>query len=132
MPALCERLVFPSPPNDGPTKHERLAASLRACQDDRLPHVAQAVLGSEPLPAAERIDLQDVMWLGHHYVEIPGRTRRELAKDFDLSDHLIYPDRFLALLGRLWDLGEDEFSVWGMEPAGSQARHYRRQAAAQT
>ncbi|WP_329538132.1 hypothetical protein OG568_58860 (plasmid) [Streptomyces sp. NBC_01450] len=32
----------------------------------------------------------------------PGRARRELAKEFDLSDHLNYPDRFLALLDRVW------------------------------
>ncbi|MFI9604777.1 hypothetical protein ACIHCX_33880 [Streptomyces sp. NPDC052043] len=57
--------------------------------------------------------LQDVLWLGRPYLEVPGRTRRELARDFDLTDHLAYPDRFLALLGRLWDLSEDEFNVWG-------------------
>ncbi|MET8682205.1 hypothetical protein ABZW18_32690 [Streptomyces sp. NPDC004647] len=114
LPALCERLRLPAPPpNDGPTKHERLTASLRACPDSRLAHVAEAILDSESVPAAELIQLQDVLWLGSHYVEIPARTRRELAKDFDLSDHLRYPDRFLALLGRLWDLGDDLLSGWG-------------------
>ncbi len=114
LPALCDRLGLPSPPpKDQATKHERLTASLRACPDDRLPHVAQAVLDSEPLLAPQKMELQDVVWLGGDYVEIPGRTRRELAKELDLSDHLKYPDRFLALLGSLWDLGEDESNVWG-------------------
>ncbi|WP_234329678.1 hypothetical protein [Streptomyces viridochromogenes] len=75
--------------------------------------VAEAILDNEALIAPERNDLQDVVWLGRHHVEIPGRTRRELAKEFDLTDHLMYPDRFLALLGQLWDLGEDESNVWG-------------------
>ncbi|GHD81100.1 hypothetical protein GCM10010317_103940 [Streptomyces mirabilis] len=114
LPTLCERLRLPPPAaNDGPTKHERLAASLRDCPDNRLAQVAEAILDSEPLTAPARNALQDVVWLGRHYVEIPGRTRRELAKEFDLTDHLMYPDRFLDLLGQLWDLGENEFDVWG-------------------
>ncbi|MFE3931353.1 hypothetical protein [Streptomyces sp. YIM B13508] len=114
FPELCERLHLPPPPpNNGPSKHERLKASLRACPDSRLAQVAEAILDSEPLVASERNVLQDVVWLGRHHVEIPGRTRRELAKRFDLTDHLVYPDRFLALLGQLWDLGDDVSDVWG-------------------
>lgn len=114
LPALCERLGLPSPPpKERATKHERLTASLRACPDDRLPYVAQAVLDNEPLIAPQQMELQDIVWLGGDYVAIPGRTRRELAKELDLSDHLQYPDRFMILLDSLWDLGEDEFNVWG-------------------
>lgn len=114
LPELCERIGLPSPPlNDSTTKHERLTASLKDCPDEQLPHVAQRLLDTETLPFIETRDLQDVVWAGRDYVEIPGRTRRELAKDFDLTDHRCYPDRFLALLGRLWDLGEDELNVWG-------------------
>ncbi|MFE5923574.1 hypothetical protein [Streptomyces sp. NPDC056468] len=111
QPALCERLGLPAP-SEGNTKHERLVASLNACPDDRLPDVAEAVLEQEELDQAERIALQDVLWLGRHHVQIPGRTRRELARDFDLSDHLGYPDRFMALLSRLWHLDNDPLSGW--------------------
>ncbi|OEJ21997.1 hypothetical protein AR457_39460 [Streptomyces agglomeratus] len=76
LPALCERLGLPAP-NEGNTKHERLVASLRACPDDRLLHVADAVLDQEQLAQAERLALQDVLWLGRHHVQIPSRTRRE-------------------------------------------------------
>ncbi|MFE6022878.1 hypothetical protein ACFQ6O_41300 [Streptomyces sp. NPDC056441] len=114
LPELCERLGLPSPPpNDGTTKHERLTASLQNCPDEQLPHVAQAILDAAILPSIETRDLEDAVWLGRDHVEIPGRTRRELAKEFDLTDHLGYPDRFLALLGQLWDLGEDELNIWG-------------------
>ncbi|WP_189594535.1 hypothetical protein [Streptomyces massasporeus] len=111
LQALCERLGLPSP-SEGNTKHERLVASLKACPDDRLPDVAEAVLEQEELAQTERMALQDVLWLGRHYVQIPSRTRRELARDFDLSDHLAYPDRFMALLGRLWHLDNDPLSGW--------------------
>jgi very-short-patch-repair endonuclease len=111
LPGLCDRLGLPSP-GVGGTKHESLVASLNACPDDRLPDVANAVLEQEQLDQAERMALQDVLWLGRYHVQIPGRTRRELARDFDLSDHLGYPDRFLALLGRLWHLDNDSMSEW--------------------
>ncbi|MEV5320327.1 hypothetical protein AB0K92_22195 [Streptomyces sp. NPDC052687] len=45
-------------------------------------------------------------------MQIPSRTRRELARDFDLSDHRGYPDRFMALMGRLWHLDNDPLSGW--------------------
>ncbi|WP_234319372.1 hypothetical protein [Streptomyces sp. NRRL S-237] len=111
LPDLCRRLGLP-PPDEGNTKHERLVASLNACPDDRLPDVADAVLEQEELGQAERMALQDVLWLGRHHVQIPSRTRRELARDFDLSDHLGYPDRFMALLGRMWHLDNDPLSGW--------------------
>ncbi|MFI1808383.1 hypothetical protein ACH415_32750 [Streptomyces californicus] len=111
LPALCERLGLPEP-SEGSTKHERLVAGLKACPDDRLPDVAAAVLEQEELDQAERMALQDVLWLGRHHVHIPGRTRRELARDFDLSDHLGYPDRFMSLLGRLWHLDNDPLGGW--------------------
>ncbi|OEJ22562.1 hypothetical protein BGK67_34165 [Streptomyces subrutilus] len=111
LPALCQRLGLP-PPDEGSTKHERLVASLNACPDDRLPDVADAVLEQEELGQAQKMALQNVLWLGRHHVQIPSRTRRELARDFDLSDHLGYPDRFMALLGRLWHLDNDPMSGW--------------------
>lgn len=111
LPALCERLGLPAP-SEGSTKHERLVASLKACPDDRLQDVADAVLEQEKLDQAERMALQDVLWLGRHNVQIPSRTRRELARDFDLSAHLGYPDRFMALLGRLWHLDNDPLGGW--------------------
>ncbi|MFG2563234.1 hypothetical protein [Streptomyces sp. NPDC048496] len=47
-----------------------------------------------------------------HHVPISSRTRRELARDFDLSHHLGYPDRFMALLGQLCHLDNDPLSGW--------------------
>ncbi|WP_069764873.1 hypothetical protein [Streptomyces sp. LUP47B] len=113
LPALCERLRLPQPPpEEGHSKHQRLSASLQACPDDGLEAVAEAVLESQPLAAWERNRLEDVLWLRRPHVRIPGRTRRELAREFDLSGHLNYPDRFMALLDRVWDLGDDLRGSW--------------------
>ncbi|WP_340555921.1 AbiJ-related protein [Streptomyces sp. GSL17-111] len=111
LPALCKRLGLPVP-SEGNTKHERLAASLNACPDDRLPEVADAVLAQENLDQPERMALQDALWLGRPHVQVPSRTRRELSRDFDLADHLRYPDRFMALLSRLWHLDNDPLGGW--------------------
>ncbi|MFC8865384.1 hypothetical protein BCL80_1154 [Streptomyces avidinii] len=114
LPELCERLGLPPvPPNDGTSKHDRLKASLHACPDEWLVRVVQALLDTERMSFGQTRDLQDAIWIGRPHVEIPGRTRRELARDFDLVCHLGYPDRFLVLLGQFWDLGENEFEVWG-------------------
>lgn len=63
LPALCERLRLPAPPSSH-TKHQRLSASLQECSDDRLEHVTEAILDSEPFPAWERTQLQGVLWSG--------------------------------------------------------------------
>ncbi|MEU8789758.1 hypothetical protein [Streptomyces sp. NPDC048643] len=112
---LCEQLHLPEPPpQEGHSKHQRLTASLQACNDNRLEAVAEAILGSQPLAAWERNRLQDVLWLRRPHVRIPGRVRRELAKELDLSDHLEYADRFMALLSRVWDLGDDLRGSWDL------------------
>ncbi|MFD9285689.1 hypothetical protein ACFWD7_52490 [Streptomyces mirabilis] len=92
LPALCGQLHLPEPPpQEGHSKHQRLKASLQACPDGGLEAVAEAVLDSQPLAGRERNRLEDVLWLGRPHVRIPGRARRELAREFDLSDHLNYP-----------------------------------------
>ena len=52
--------------------------------------------------------IQDVLW-AEGSLEIPKRTRREIARDLDLADLVHNVDRFTALLGRLWVLDDDMF-----------------------
>ncbi|MEV6534900.1 hypothetical protein AB0M86_35830 [Streptomyces sp. NPDC051639] len=115
LPALCEQLKLPVPPPEaGHSKRQRLTASLQVSPDDGLMAVAEAILDTQPLAGWERNRLEDVLWAARPHVRIPGRARRELARELDLSDHLKYPDRFMALLGRLWDLGDDLRSSWDL------------------
>ena len=105
----CERLGLPEPPDeDGHSKRERVDGSFAALLDADLPRVAERILASDKPPqltAAARNAIQDVLWAGQDVIEIPKRTRRELARDLDLNDLAIKPDRFIALLDRLWVLG---------------------------
>ncbi|MFI1703040.1 AbiJ-related protein [Streptomyces griseoruber] len=120
IPALCESLSMPVPPprtdprtGQDVSKHKRLTASLSACRDEDLPAIAHAVLASQPVTAAHRNALQDVLWQGSSCVEIPGRTRRELAASLRLEVHVQHPDSFLKMLDALWVLDDDPLSGWG-------------------
>ncbi|QGV79332.1 hypothetical protein [Streptomyces ficellus] len=113
LPDLCDRLGLPQPPpQEGNTKAQRADASLAACPDTDLPAVAEAILAGEALTADERNGLQDTLWAGRPHIPIPARTRRELAQDLDLSDHIRYADRFMALLDSVWVLEHDVFGEW--------------------
>lgn len=105
----CERLGLPEPPGqDEGTKRERVETSFAALTDAALPGVAERILmsGQPPEPdAATRNAIQDVLWAGQGAIEIPKKARREIAQDLDLGDLAFKPDRFMALLDRLWVLG---------------------------
>src|SRR6266851_2305642 len=81
----CERVGLPEPPGeDEGTKRERVDSSLAALPDAGLPLVAERILAGQlplPLGAATRNAIQDVLWAGRGTVEIPNRTRREIARD---------------------------------------------------
>ncbi|MDQ0761997.1 AbiJ-related protein [Streptomyces canus] len=120
IPALCESLSMPAPPpridphtNREISKHKRLTASLSACKGEALPAIAHAVLASQPVAAAHRNALQDVLWQESSCVEIPGRTRRELAASFALEDHARHSERFLKTLDAFWILDDDPLAGWG-------------------
>ena len=105
----CERLGLPEPPGeDGHSKRGRVDDSFAALPDADLPRVAERILASDKPPqpaAATRNAIQDVLWAAQDAIDIPKRTRREIARDLDLDDLAIKPDRFMALLDRLWVLG---------------------------
>ena len=64
------------------------------------------------LDAATRNAIQDVLWAGQGALEIPRRTRRAIARALDLDDVTVMPDRFIALLERLWVLGDDPLAFF--------------------
>ncbi len=104
----CAALGLPEPPGESEgTKRQRVDRSFAALPDAGLPAVAEQILTSElPLRmgAPARNAIQDVLWAGQDPVEVPKRTRREIARDLDLASMTIKPDRFMALLDRLWVL----------------------------
>src|SRR5258708_31832195 len=65
--------------------------------------------GAMPLSAgpATRYAIEDVLWAGRGGPEMPRRTRREIARDLDLSVLARQGDRFIALLDSLWVLDDN-------------------------
>jgi very-short-patch-repair endonuclease len=121
----CERLGLPEPPGrDEGTKRQRVETSFAALTAAALPGVAERILvsGEPPQPdAATRNAIQDVLWAGQGAIEIPKRTRREIARDLDLGDLTFKPDQFMALLDRLWVLGTP-LDPWSEGSSGLRAR----------
>lgn len=105
----CTRLGLPEPPGqDGHSKCERVNHSFAGLPDADLPDVAERILANAEPPhpdAATRNGIQDALWAGQGAVEIPRRTRREIARGLGLDSLGIKPDRFMALLDSLWVLG---------------------------
>ena len=111
----CVALGLPEPPGESEgTKRERVDRSFAALPDTGLPVVAERILVSElplPLDASTRNAIQDVLWAGQGATEVSKRTRREIARDLDLAGLAFKPDRFMALLDRLWVL-DTPFDPW--------------------
>lgn len=109
--SACELLGLPTPPDEG-TKHERVSKSFAALPDTHLPRVAEKILIHQAPDAKTRNAIQDVLWAGEDPLQIPKRTRREIARDLDLADLVHRADRFRALLDRLWVLDDDPLALW--------------------
>ena len=106
--AECIRLGLPEPPGeDEGTKRERVSQSFADLPDNDLLEVAQCALGQISVDAETRNAIQDALWAGQSSIEIPKRTRREIARDLDLGDLAYDADRFMALLDRMWVLDDD-------------------------
>ena len=71
--------------------------------------VAQQILAQALADASTRNAIQDILW-AEGSLEMPKRTRREIARDLDLADLVLNVDRFTTLLGRLWVLDDDPFT----------------------
>jgi hypothetical protein len=110
----CAGLGLPEPPEYAEpgsehklTKRQRLDWSFANLADEGIAVVAERVLAGQlpgVLDAAGRNAIEDALWAGQGALEIPRMTRRDIALALDLGDVTPKPDRFMALLDRLWVL----------------------------
>lgn len=105
LPEICSSLGLPTLSSDG-TKSNKVRASFEALPDPDLPHLAARFLEIHPPKAAERNEIQDVLW-ADSTIEIPKRFRRDVARA--LASEEIYLDGkgFDELLDELWILDTD-------------------------
>lgn len=110
----CEDLGLPKPPDEkSGSKRDRVNQSFHDLPDSDLPMVAERILaGYLQVSDLTRNEIQDVLWADQAAHEIPKRTRREIAQALELRDLVYSPDRFSALLSRLWVLGRDSLSFF--------------------
>ena len=101
-------MAEPSPTG---TKFERVEAAFNAVPDSDLSQLAENYLKRYPLAATTRNHLQDLVWAGRSYPEIPKRIRRELAQTLTPPFFQDY-DEFIALLDHLWVLDNDPLSFF--------------------
>jgi hypothetical protein len=106
IPVVCEKLGV-SPPEEGPTKKDRMSACVDAIQDDDIPDIAERLLTKFSLRPADRNALQDALWTNAGFPEITKRTRREIATALEPDDLYIEASPFDRLLGNLWVLSND-------------------------
>ena len=118
---VCAGLGLPEPPRRAEsggqdlTKRERVQWSLARLEDGDVPVVARRILDGRLPDALHPVTwhaIEDVLWAAQGTLEIPRKTRRDIARALDLGDVTAKPDRFMALLGRLWDLGDDPRDFW--------------------
>jgi len=105
LPDLWEALGLPATEIAG-SKHDRMVASFDAVPDDHLEEVAvRFLLRQSPAPET-RNQIQDAVWALRPAIEIPKRSRREIARALH-DDLYIAAAPFLALLERLFVLDDD-------------------------
>ncbi|WP_026342624.1 hypothetical protein [Nocardia sp. BMG111209] len=118
-----QRLGLIEPPlqpmEEGRSKAQRAEAVWKSLGDDELEHLAAQLLADGTLTAAQRNEIEDILWIDVPTVGIPKRVRREIAADLVFEDlTAVARDRFDAMLERLWDLGPAELfgGIFGDSP----------------
>jgi hypothetical protein len=107
------------------SKRKRVDWSLARLADEDVPAVARRMLDGwlpAPLNAAARNAIQDILWTAEGALEIPKRTRRDIARALDLDDVTARDKQFMALLDRLWVLGGDDLFAFAFRPNLSSLR----------
>jgi len=74
--------------------------------DDEVPSFAQGLLQQRRLPAQLRNQVQDLLWVDTLAIEIPKRTRRELARALQQLDLFRHWENFSQLLRDIFIIPE--------------------------
>jgi very-short-patch-repair endonuclease len=125
LPALCEKLGLPNPPDQASgDKRQRLETSLASAHDSTLPKVAERLLALRPLDGRTRNNIEDTIWSDQGF-DIPRRIRRELARGLDIEDLYRNGRKFEAVLDRFWHLDDDELESFVIESQNSRSLRRR-------
>lgn len=93
-------------PDDGGDKRSRMYSGFDRLSDDEVPSFAQGLLQQRRLPAQLRNQVQDLLWVDTLAIEIPKRTRRELARALQQLDLFRHWENFSQLLRDIFIIPE--------------------------
>lgn len=105
LPELCMQLGLRAP-DDGGDKRSRMYSGFDRLSDDEVPSFAQGLLQQRRLPAQLRNQVQDLLWVDTLAIEIPKRTRRELARALQQLDLFRHWENFSQLLRDIFIIPE--------------------------
>jgi hypothetical protein len=97
MPEFCTQLGLPLP-EDGGDKRSRLHSAFDALSDDEVSGFAQSLVDRRMLVSGLRNQVQDVLWSDIPVIEVPKRSRRELARAMQRLDLFRHWENFSTLL----------------------------------
>lgn len=106
MPEFCQRLGLPSPSEVG-DKRSRMHAAFDALPDGDVPKFAAGLLAQRMLGPRLRNQVQDIIWSEAPLIQIPKRSRRELARALQRLDLFQHWENFAQLLQDVFDFEVD-------------------------
>ncbi|MEZ6195178.1 MAG: hypothetical protein R3F20_05530 [Planctomycetota bacterium] len=116
---FCDRLRIPSPiaPEMG-TKERRLRESLCRVEPSQRLDVARRLLDEVSFAdQAQRRRVEDFVWSHDPCIEMPLRSRREIAEEFFFEPEWLDVDEFESLLRRLWCVDDESEGIFASGPS---------------
>ena len=83
-----------------------MVSSFNAVPESDLPFVAERLLERHPPSAAQRNEIQDILWSDANTPIIPKKYRREVARAIEFHSLFLDANEFDRLLDRLWVLSD--------------------------
>lgn len=109
IPQMCKELGIPVAECDG-SKRARMEVSFDSVPEHDLPKVAARFLDLFPPSANSRNEIQDLLWTDVT-IEIPRKSRRDIARALQNEDFYLDAKGFDELLDRLWILDTDILGI---------------------
>jgi hypothetical protein len=109
--------------------------SLERLADKELAGAAQRILDRQRIMRERRFGwlaretqraIEEALWAVQGCPPVPRKARRDIARNIDLTEVLLRPDRFMSLLGDLWDL-EPSPALVGFQDMQREGRTLRQQ-----
>ncbi|NYT63380.1 hypothetical protein H0A66_13760 [Alcaligenaceae bacterium] len=117
LPGFCMQLGLPTP-DEGGDKRGRLYSAFDKLPDEAVPSFAHGLIYQRRLPAQFRNQVQDLLWADAIAIEIPKRTRRELARALQQLDLFRHWENFSQLLRDVFIIPEPLQEIFSLRSEG--------------